>query len=610
MKEENLAAKLTIKKGRQALQTLKLYFSDDVLTIGRHLSCDIRLSDDPKISRIHAAIVRCDLNGEKKTPELYDQKQSLFFIRDLGSSLGTKVDKKYVNKSILKDGVIISISEYDIIFDSSDTTKKKVSPVHELFDKVLQKDYCEMGTEIAPFFKSRMYLDFSPDQEEFLSNLIKEWIPIDYSSQPKMFLKSMLGLMKGQKGLIGCLSDGQCIVDETVGFEREDPPCDPKFIENLFKTGAKKQEGALWVPLPKDVFLAIMRTYDPAFNDEDLEFIKYIAGKIVGTLSHTSPPVGFIKWAAKMIGIPEIKKKAVDFAQLKHPKHLKSEDILILGETGTGKQILAQYIHDNSDRKDKKFHTINSSLLNEQNAQTELFGHKKGAYTGADQKRDGAFRAAGSGTLFLDEIGDIPKGIQPKLLTALQDRCIQPLGSDISEKVDMRVIAATDKDIEIAIKNQEFSRPLYERFPYKISIPPLCERKEEIALFVHYFLDKHSDQNIVISREALDSMRQYKWEGNIRELEGVINNLIMSGQKIIFSWDLPTEIQEVKRMTQNHVKKIETIKEIEKEKILEVLQQTRGNKIEAAEILGISRATLYNKLKAYSIKKDIGQINE
>lgn len=204
----------------------------------------------------------------------------------------------------------------------------------------------------------------------------------------------------------------------------------------------------------------------------------------------------------------------------------------------------------------------------------------------------------------MDEMGDVPESIQVALLTAMQQREIRRLGSEKTTPVDVRILAATDRDLEQGMQDDTFRRALYERFGYKISIPPLRERKEDIPLLAYYFLDMYSKDTQAISREALQCMRDYDWPGNVRELQNVIKSTVLTKNEMSFSWDLLATIRHARKVQQYQEKIQKSLKETEKERIIMVLDETRGNVDQAARILGISRATLYNKLKEYDIQRD------
>jgi pSer/pThr/pTyr-binding forkhead associated (FHA) protein len=605
MQKKDVAAELTIKKGNRIVQKFQLFPYDDVITIGRHYSNNIRLSDDPKISRVHAAIVRYDPVKDFHQ-EISKNKTTSFFIRDLGSAHGTKVGGKFVHKRLLYEGDFIRISKYTIILGQSGSNPNEAAgiPLDERYDKLISQKVYEKDTALRPLQGNKITAEFSREQEEFLSNMISGGLSADFSDRPKAFLRLLLDLMKAEQGIFGCYSDAKIIIEESSGLERETPQCSAKFIENLFKTGPKRSDAALWLPLPENYFLALFRIRPPAFNSGDLKFMSCVCDNLPVLENFEDNLYELTEWPTPMVGLAEIKKKAKIIAQA---EETENNDVLILGETGTGKEVLARYIHRNSLRKEKDFKTVNCAVLTKELVHSELFGHEKGAFSGSNNKRSGAFMDADSGVLFLDEIGELPGNIQSALLTAIQQREIKPLGSDQIKKVNLRILAATEKDLERGILSETFRRALYERFTYSIILPPLRERKEDISLMVHYFLDKYSQKTRAVSRDAIECMRQYEWPGNIRELQRVIKDPKLLQKEIVYSWDLPPEIRAAKQINQSKKKIMKTLKETEKEKIMEVLEETRGNKNLTAKILGISRATLFNKFKQHAIPMDHGR---
>jgi transcriptional regulator with AAA-type ATPase domain/pSer/pThr/pTyr-binding forkhead associated (FHA) protein len=606
MKKKDIAAELTIKKGNRVIQKFQLFSCDDVLTIGRHYSNNIRLSDDPKISRVHAAIVRYDPVKKDSNQDIPKNEKPSFFVRDLGSTHGTKVGGKFTHKRLLNEGDVIRISKYNIIFGRTDSDESEAAgiPLDERYGKLTPQKVYEKETALRPFQGKKTAPEFSQEQEEFLSNMITGGLSADFSDRPKEFLKLLLDLMNAQQGIFGCYSDAEIINEESCGFDREKPRCTVEFIEKLFKTGPIRHDAALWLPLPENNFLALFRIRPPAFNSDDLKFMICVCDNLPVLESFEDNLHELTEWPTSMVGLSEIKKKARNIAQ---SEDTENNDVLILGETGTGKEVFARYIHRHSIRKEKDFKTVNCAVLTKELVHSELFGHKKGAFYGADEKRSGAFMDANAGVLFLDEIGELPGNIQAVLLTAMQQREIKPLGSDKTEKVDLRILAATDRDLERGILDETFRRALYERFTYSITLPLLRERTEDISLLAHYYLDKYSQHTRAISRDALECMRQYDWPDNIRGLQNVIKDLVLLKKEIVFSWDLPPEIRAAKKIKQSKKKILKTLKETEKERIMEVLEETRGNKMLTAKILGISRATLFNKFKQHAIPLDWGR---
>ena len=288
--------------------------------------------------------------------------------------------------------------------------------------------------------------------------------------------------------------------------------------------------------------------------------------------------------------------------------------ILLQGESGTGKELFAKAIHYNSSRRDKPCVAVECSVLPETLLESELFGHTKGAFTGAIRAKKGLFEEANGGTIFLDEIGDISLAMQSKLLRVLQEREIRPVGSNEIIKIDVRIIAATNTELKEAVKEKTFREDLYYRIAViPISIPPLRERKEDIPLLVNHFIEKYCQINKEkiksISPQALSLLTDYSWPGNVRELENVIERavLICEAEEISVNC-LPLEIQIPQSTLINSQpgsnlkdKLAKAKEEIELQALKLALKKYRGNKSLAAKELGISRGSLYNKIKEYNL---------
>ncbi|NOX90027.1 MAG: sigma-54-dependent Fis family transcriptional regulator [Calditrichaeota bacterium] len=286
--------------------------------------------------------------------------------------------------------------------------------------------------------------------------------------------------------------------------------------------------------------------------------------------------------------------------------------ILILGESGTGKELIANAVHQNSLRKDKPFVKINCAALAENLLESELFGHEKGAYTGAVSRRLGRFEQADGGTLFLDEIGDMSLATQSKILRVLQEGEFERLGGEKTLRVDVRIIAATNKNLEKEVEEGRFRKDLYFRLSVvPVHLPALRERKEDIPALAEHFLKKYAEKNQRLIRgftpEALDLLMRYEWPGNVRELENTIERaVILSRDEMITAAVLPNNLkkdfdsQEKETVADALVGR--SIKDVEKELILKTLEQTGHNITRAAEILGITRRGLQYKLKELGIK--------
>jgi len=277
--------------------------------------------------------------------------------------------------------------------------------------------------------------------------------------------------------------------------------------------------------------------------------------------------------------------------------------VLITGESGTGKELVARAIHSQSHRKDKPFVAVSCAALPESLLESELFGHEKGAFTGAHAQRRGKFEVANRGTLFLDEIGEMSANIQVHLLRVLEEKEFTRVGGNDLIKVDVRVISATNRDMKQAIASGQFREDLYYRLNVvTIDLPPLRDRKEDIPLLAEHFLKKSSQENqkeiTGFSPEATDFLLRYEWPGNVRELENAIERaVILATDSRLEMADLPEET----RSWAHSLPVGATLAEVEKSHIQSILEKSGGNYSRAARLLGISRVTLYNKIRAYGL---------
>lgn len=286
-------------------------------------------------------------------------------------------------------------------------------------------------------------------------------------------------------------------------------------------------------------------------------------------------------------------------------------NVLIVGESGTGKEVIARAIHHNSARGEKPFIPLNCAAIPATLLESELFGYVRGAFTDARKDRKGLFHEANGGVIFLDEISEIPINLQAKLLRVIEDREVRPLGANQAEKVDTRIVSASNRDLERLVEEGNFRSDLYYRLNViRLELAPLRERPEDIALLVEHFMRKFAAQATRklagIEPEALAALTQYRWPGNVRELEHAIERAVLLGKEnMIRLKDLPTHIVERDNAASVVVAaaaKGYTLRELEREYVIRVIENTKGNKSEAAKILGVDRTTLYRKLEEYKIK--------
>ena len=355
--------------------------------------------------------------------------------------------------------------------------------------------------------------------------------------------------------------------------------------------------------------------YDYVTKPFNLEELRLLLERVVGHLQLTSEnrilreQVKSKQGFGSIVGrSPEMEKLYRIISKAAHSTH----PVLILGESGTGKELVARSIHYSGPHRDQPFVPVDCGSLVPTLIESELFGYVKGAFTGADEAKDGLLAVAEGGTVFLDEIGELPIDLQAKLLRALQEKEIRPVGGTKSVPINVRILAATNRDLEQAVAQGTFRRDLYFRLNVlTLRIPPLCSRKQDIPLLVGHFLERMTRSTGVqrsLSDDALKLMLAYDWPGNVRELENCLERACaMTSGPTIHVADLPTQIQNWRSQAESaaaaeHAKAthgILPIAEMEKHAILGAIEQLHGDKLEAARLLGIGKTTLYRKLKEY-----------
>jgi len=314
---------------------------------------------------------------------------------------------------------------------------------------------------------------------------------------------------------------------------------------------------------------------------------------------------------ANIIGRSQPMKKLLEMVSMIAPSEAT---VLITGDSGTGKELIARSLHFNSLRKDKPLVVVNCAAITETLLESELFGHEKGSFTGADKRREGRFMQADQGSIFLDEIGETSSTMQAKLLRVLQEKEIQRVGGEETLKVDVRIIAATNRDLEKDVAERKFREDLFYRLNVMpLNVPPLKERREDIPLLAQHFLKKFADKNRKAIKSlvplAMDMLVNYDWPGNVRELENAIERaVILATGEHITEVQLPLNITEqyddleIRPTGETQILDgTHSLEDIEKEAILATLSASHGNKAEAARRLGVTRKTLHNKLKSYGL---------
>jgi DNA-binding NtrC family response regulator len=299
------------------------------------------------------------------------------------------------------------------------------------------------------------------------------------------------------------------------------------------------------------------------------------------------PPEGILGRTAAMLTV---------YKQIAYAADSKAP-VLIYGESGTGKELVARAIHTHGERARQPFVALNCGAVTETLLESELFGHVRGAFTGATSDRKGVFEQAHGGTVFLDEIGDTPLTMQVKLLRVLQDGDVRPVGSSRTIHVDARVVTATNVDLERAVAEQRFREDLYYRLGViVISIPPLRERREDIPMLIDQFAGRaaaRTGRQVTISPEAMAALGAYRWPGNVRELENTIERLAVFSRGIVDVPDLPPTIVAAPALQERLFQDLPSLEELERRYLVHVLDAVGGNRSRAADVLGVDRRTLY-----------------
>jgi len=401
-------------------------------------------------------------------------------------------------------------------------------------------------------------------------------------------------------------------------------------LDMNFKPGATSgEEGILWLKKIKEIDPGISVVMNTAYGDIPLavdamkhgacEFIvkPWECAKLVATiktayeLSLSKREVKHLKNTQKVLSSELNKEYSEIFSVSKEMKAVfsminkvaKTEaNVLVLGENGTGKELVAREIHNKSERTNKPFINVDLGAISTNLFESELFGHEKGAFTDAKEDKLGRFEIASGGTLFLDEIGNLPVALQSKLLSVIQNKTINKVGSTKNIETDIRLICATNNDLYSMVEKGEFRQDLLYRInTVEINIPPLRERKGDIKLLAEKFLLKYSNKynkpNLKISAKSFSALENYSWPGNIRELQHLIERaVILAEEKVLHENDFALK-PNIKTLNSESLK----VDELEKVAIVNAIQKHKGNLTKASEELGFGRSTLYRKIKKYGI---------
>jgi len=600
---------LQVKKDGKELR--RFSFTGDIITVGRESldaygGPDLPLRDaSRRISRYHAVIVK--------------DKQGHYFIRDLASANGTFVNGSLVYGRRLLESDRIAIGDFELRYSESGHATSDLSQAIRILTKApttrgkTEKTALEdMPTEQAD--------DISDGFRQILHDILQRLrlLPDDDNLYDEI-LTCVASAVDARRGVIAAVEDSVTVMPrsiygididhgEQLGMSAEyihQVISDENTIAGFFAgtailcarvTLADYRKGIIYLECDRG----------RCFTDEHRIFLDLLCRRLPETIHKHSRGYEeiatgadeYFDWSVAMVAkSPEMKSIVAEIDQCIDA----TSNVLLRGATGTGKEITARTIHARSGRAEGPFIPVELSNLEKGMVSSVLFGWKKGSYTGADKSGEGAFRKADGGTIYLDEIGDINHEIQIKLRRAVEEKQIFPVGSASAEHVDVKVIAATNVDLDRAVEKGEFRNDLFLRFGRQISLPSLKDRRADIPILTYFFIDQTKAKLRAVSHGAMRMLVEYDWPGNIRELREVVKELATRDKEIIFSFDLPERIrlagpdEEEDRMS--------TVQETERREIIRVLNMVNWNKTRAYEILGYgSKQTLYNKIEKYNIK--------
>lgn len=583
------------------------------IVIGRDPGSDIQIPD-PAASRFHARL---------------DLSESGWTITDLDSSNGTFVDGDPVKNQTLHHGQSIGIGDTNIFVETAISTLSenldRTQVIHKTPNIPGSLDASKVGNILHALHQATPFLGAGYSQFEKLEKGLQSIVTgLESDRGAILMMANDEWICKSAWSRSGHPLQGfvlsQTILSEILQSRRavlsRDTSIDPRFEDKRSVAG--------------DEIRSVIAA--PIFVEETLGGIFYI-----DRIDGDSHPFGEAElWAtgiaASAIGAGlSLNEEIIELNQEKHGLVKSVLDthpiigssaginlvrnfikkvaptngtVLIRGETGTGKELVSRGLHYQSPRAASPFITINCAAIPQHLIESELFGHEKGSFTGADSLKLGKFEAAQGGTIFLDEIGELPEAAQAKMLRLLETRCFERIGSNTSIEVDIRIIAATHRDLRVEVENSNFREDLFFRLAVlEVLVPPLRDREDDIELLTDHFLDEFTGREKVrrtLTPAARELLRSHTWPGNIRELRNALESaVILSENPVIDAFDLPiSSLQHGKLMSSNAEEwQPLPLKEVEEIHLLRTLKHVNGNKKKAAELLGIERSTLYARLR-------------
>lgn len=612
--------------------------SDDEISIGRDAANTVRLVD-PSVSRKHSLITR---------------EEARFRIVDLDSFNGTFVNGVPILEKYLEHGDQLAIGDVVLLFLIHEVIEDS-EPSNVLFDdeELLTKSTVQLRRQDAIYLQPEKVRALLPPTARIardLNVLLKISTVVntiqDSKALQNRLLELILEVIPAERGTILFVAEDQSLVPsvsrskrtckdekmrvsrtialqalrESVAILSNDISTHDSLsvVESLIAAQAR---ALLCVPLvdrEKKLGVIYLDTQDSStrFDEHHLQLLTAIAGINAATIVNLQHSELLEQQNQQLQQEINVKQQMIgesrgmrDLYSLIAKVALSDSSVLIRGETGTGKELTARAIHANSPRAKKSFLAINCATLTETLLESELFGHEKGAFTGAVVQKKGKLEMSDGGTVFLDEVGELAPNIQAKLLRVLQEREVERVGGSRSIKVDVRVIAATNKNLEEAMRTGSFRQDLYFRLNVIcLTTPALRNRREDIPLLANYFVAKYSQRSrrrvAGISAEAREYLKNYDWPGNVRELENAIERAVVLGTTDrVLPEDLPESVLETaSSIPAQQLKYYEEVKEMKRQLILNTFKQTGGSHTEAAKLLGIHPNNLHRLIRNMDLK--------
>jgi two-component system, NtrC family, response regulator HydG len=605
--------------------------SEAPVLIGRETAANLCIAD-PSVSRRHSQI---------------EKEGDQFLIADLESLNGTFINDVPVKRRPLLHGDRVRIGDSQFLFllhDGEASPASKSSEVQledrQLTGSTIQVKFNDavylMARDLSALMKASTTVNAIRGLDELQKTLLELLFEVIPAERGAILLSYGNGLedaavfgLDRARGPVGAIkvsrTIAQQVLREKTSLLISDPPAREGFTSESLNLS--RPTSLLCVPLvmldrPLGVIYLDTNAPDVRFDQDHLQLVSAIAAitavaienarHIEWLLSENERLLADVNIEHNMVGESTSMKQVYQFISKVAPT---DSTVLISGESGTGKELAARAIHQNSKRAKLPFMAVNCAALAETLLESELFGHEKGAFTGAIATRKGRLEVADGGTLFLDEIGELSQALQVKLLRVLQEREFERVGGTKTIKVDIRLVAATNKDLEQAIAAGTFRQDLYYRLNVvEVAMPPLRERREDISLLANYFASKHGEKCnrriLGVSPEAQARLLSYEWPGNVRELENAIERAVVLGvTDHILSEDLPEATLESETTTASNSapKYHDAVTQTKKQIILSAMDQAKGNYTEAAKLLGVHPNYLHRLIRNLNLREQLKQ---